>query len=207
MECAACHTSLPDDALFCLRCGTRAPERGKPQPEDPIRAALRKALGQQYDIQRLLGRGGMGAVYLATETALEREVAIKVLPPDRGVTKDSRDRFRGEARTAARLSHPNIVPLYTFGDVDGTLYFVMGYVKGESLAARLKREGRLPVEESRRILIEIAHGPNSSNVRLPWTWPKARLRASRLPQLPGADETTRRGQEPCQHCPLSGGGG
>ncbi|MEO8501641.1 MAG: serine/threonine-protein kinase, partial [Vicinamibacteria bacterium] len=79
-----------------------------------------------------------------------------VLPPDRGATQDSRDRFRREARTAAKLSHPNIVPLYTFGDVDGTLYFVMGYVKGESLAARLKREGRLRVEDARRILIEIA---------------------------------------------------
>ena len=156
MECAACHASLPDEAIFCLRCGAKAPDRPKPEPEDPIRSALRKALGQQYEIQHLLGKGGMGAVYLATEAALEREVAIKVLPPDRGATKDSRDRFRREARTAAKLSHPNIVPLHTFGDVDGTLYFVMGYVKGESLAARLKREGRIPVEEARRILIEIA---------------------------------------------------
>jgi hypothetical protein len=120
-----------------------------------VREILKVALGRQYEIQHLLGKGGMGAVYLATEAALEREVAIKVLPPDRGATKDSRDRFRREARTAAKLSHPNIVPLYTFGDVDGTLYFVMGYVKGESLAARLKREGRLAGEESRRILIEL----------------------------------------------------
>ncbi|HQZ19231.1 MAG TPA: serine/threonine-protein kinase, partial [Vicinamibacteria bacterium] len=95
------------------------------------------------------------AVYLAAEAALEREVAIKVLPPDRSATQDSRDRFRREARTAAKLSHPNIVPLHTFGDVDGTLYFVMGYVRGESLATRLKREGRIPVEEARRILIEL----------------------------------------------------
>ncbi len=97
----------------------------------------------------------MGAVYLAAEAALEREVAIKVLPPDRGATRDSRDRFRREARTAAKLSHPNIVPLHTFGEVDGTLYFVMGYVRGESLATRLKREGRIPIEEGRRILIEL----------------------------------------------------
>jgi len=124
-------------------------------PADPVREILKVALGRQYEIQHLLGRGGMGAVYLATEAALEREVAIKVLPPDRGATQESRDRFRREARTAARLSHPNIVPLYTFGDVDGTLYFVMGYIKGESLATRLKREGRIAVEESRRILVEL----------------------------------------------------
>ena len=156
MDCAACHSPLPEGVLFCPRCGAKAPDLPSAEPEDPIRAALRKALGQQYEIKRLLGKGGMGAVYLATEAALEREVAIKVLPPDRGATKDSRDRFRREARTAAKLSHPNIVPLYTFGDVDGTLYFVMGYVKGESLAARLKREGRLSVEDARRLLIEIA---------------------------------------------------
>ena len=155
MTCTSCSAPLAADARFCQRCGAAAPEVVAP-PTDPIRETLKVALGRQYEVLGLLGRGGMGAVYLATEAALEREVAIKVLPPDRGATKDSRDRFRREARTAAKLSHPNIVPLYTFGDVDGTLYFVMGYVKGESLAARLKREGRLPVEESRRILIEIA---------------------------------------------------
>ncbi len=153
--CSSCKTSLADSARFCANCGAAAPT-STAAPSDPVRDILKVALGRQYEIQRLLGRGGMGAVYLATEAALEREVAIKVLPPDRGSTQDSRDRFRREARTAAKLSHPNIVPLYTFGDVDGTLYFVMGYVKGESLAARLKREGRLPVEDARRILIEMA---------------------------------------------------
>ena len=147
MTCASCSAPLAVDARFCQRCGAAAPEAITP-PADPIRETLKVALGRQYEVQGLLGKGGMGAVYLATEAALEREVAIKVLPPDRGATKDSRDRFRREARTAAKLSHPNIVPLYTFGDVDGTLYFVMGYVKGESLGARLKREGRLPLEES-----------------------------------------------------------
>ncbi len=152
--CANCLSELADNARFCALCGSPAPVAAPPA-QDPVRDVLKVALGRQYEIQRLLGKGGMGAVYLATEAALERDVAIKVLPPDRGATKDSRDRFRREARTAAKLSHPNIVPLYTFGDVDGTLYFVMGYVKGESLAARLKREGRLPVEEARRILIEL----------------------------------------------------
>jgi hypothetical protein len=82
------------------------------------------------------GEAGWVSVYLAHELALDRDVAIKVLPPERAGSRDMRERFRREARTAARLSHPNIVPLYTFGEVAGLVYFVMGYVAGESLAAR-----------------------------------------------------------------------
>jgi serine/threonine protein kinase len=98
----------------------------------------------------------MGAVYLARERALERAVAIKVLPPDLAADGDSRERFKREARTAAKLTHPNIVPLHTFGDVDGILYFVMGYVHGESLGERMRREGALPSDDTRRILAELA---------------------------------------------------
>ncbi|MEK6767507.1 MAG: serine/threonine-protein kinase, partial [Gemmatimonadota bacterium] len=125
-------------------------------PDDPQRAALERALGAQYEIVRLLGRGGMGAVYLARERALERLVAIKVLPPDLASDAESRERFRREARTAAKLTHPNIVPLHTFGEVEGMLYFVMGYVRGESLGERMHREGKLPPEDVRRIIGELA---------------------------------------------------
>ncbi|MEO6324130.1 MAG: serine/threonine-protein kinase [Thermoanaerobaculia bacterium] len=156
MQCSSCHATLPADARFCLRCGVASPGAGLDEPVDPLRETLKVALGRQYDVLKLLGRGGMGAVYLAREAALEREVAIKVLPPDRGDSQESRDRFRREARTAARLSHPNIVPLLTFGDVEGTMFFVMGYVPGESLAAKLKRDGPLPIDEARRIVGEVA---------------------------------------------------
>jgi serine/threonine protein kinase len=108
LECTSCLVSLPDEARFCFQCGAPAQRSTTQEPPDLLRDALKVALGTQYEILRLLGRGGMGAVYLARETALEREVAIKVLPPERGVTRESRDRFRREARTAARLSHPNI---------------------------------------------------------------------------------------------------
>ncbi len=122
----------------------------------PISTELRSYLEVQYELLRPLGSGGMGAVLLARERALERMVAIKVLHPSSASDAESRERFRREARTAARLTHPNIVPLYTFGDVGGELYFVMGFVDGETLAARLAREGRLSVEDATRLLGEIA---------------------------------------------------
>ena len=97
----------------------------------------------------------MGSVYLARDLTLDREVAIKVVKTDAD-PREVFDRFRREARTAARPSHPNIVPLHAFGEVEGMPYFVMGYVRGESLAARLRRDGKLPEDEGRRVLAEIA---------------------------------------------------
>jgi hypothetical protein len=125
-------------------------------PTDPLRAALEKALGDQYEIVRLLGRGGMGAVYLARERALQRTVAIKVLPPEIAVSAEAQERFRREARTAAKLTHPNIVALHAFGEVEGMMYFVMGYVRGESLADRLRRDDKLPPDRARKILAAMA---------------------------------------------------
>ncbi len=123
---------------------------------DEIRTALEKAIGFQYDIHRLLGRGGMGAVYQAHERALDRPVAIKVLPPEVAGTATARDRFLREARTAARLTHPNIVPLFTFGETAGLIYYVMGYVEGESLQQRIDRVGRIEPERTGRILEQLA---------------------------------------------------
>jgi serine/threonine-protein kinase len=153
-ECHACQNTLAEDARFCARCGTPVP--AEPAAEgDHVRAALEAKLHAQYRIVRLLGRGGMGAVYLARDLALDREVAIKVLKTDSSA-REVQEQLRREARTAARLSHPNIVPLHAFGEVEGMPYFVMGYVRGESLAARLRRDGRLPEEDARRILADLA---------------------------------------------------
>nr|MDP9360985.1 serine/threonine protein kinase [Acidobacteriota bacterium] len=154
VECTKCHSELDGDARFCPQCGTMA-SASTAVAGDPIRTALAAKLESQYRIVRLLGRGGMGSVYLARDLTLEREVAIKVIK----TADDSReiyDRFRREARTAAKLSHPNIVPLHAFGEVEGMPYFVMGYVRGESLADRLRRDGKLSEEEARRIFAEIA---------------------------------------------------
>ncbi len=152
--CPSCDSGLPADAAFCLRCGTRVGV-SVALATDPVHEALERALGRIYDIKRLIGRGGMGAVYLAVERALEREVAIKVLPPE-ATSADHAERFRREARTAARLTHPNIVPLHTFGDVDGMMYFVMGYVRGESLGDRLRRDTRLSPDTTVRLVADVA---------------------------------------------------
>src|SRR6185437_15898486 len=102
-------------------------------------------------------RGGMGVVYHARDERLKRRVAVKVLPPELAFREEIRIRFLREAETAARLSHPHIVPIHSVGEgPDGLVYFVMAYVDGESLAARLKRRERLPPEEARRILMETA---------------------------------------------------
>jgi hypothetical protein len=124
--------------------------------KDEVRAALERAIGFQYEIIRLLGRGGMGAVYQAHERALDRPVAIKVLPPEVAGGTTARERFLREARTAARLTHPNIVPLFTFGEAAGLVYYVMGYVEGESLQQRLDRGGGLDSQRATRILDQLA---------------------------------------------------
>ena len=160
-SCASCSAILPPVAAFCLTCGTPVdgmnPTLPEPPATDTLREQLEKALGVQYEIERLLGRGGMGAVYLARERLLDRRVAIKVLPPDVSEqAPDSRARFMREAQTAAQLTHRHIVPLHSIGEVDGTLFFIMGFVDGESLREVLTREGRLSEESTRRILGELA---------------------------------------------------
>lgn len=155
LTCSRCTSPAPAGARFCPECG--GPLRTDTPTTDGLRQRLQTAVVGTFLIERLLGRGGMGAVYLAREPALDRQVAIKVLPPERAQSPDLRERFRREARTAAQLSHPHIVPLLTFGEADGLVYFVMGYVDGETLSHRLQREGPLPVGEAVRVLTELAH--------------------------------------------------
>ena len=118
---------------------------------------LTRALGTSYTLEGEIGRGGMGVVFNARDERLKRQVAVKVLPPDLAFREEIRLRFLREAETAARLSHPHIVPIHSVGEgPDGLVYFVMAYVDGESLGAKLKRRGRLPPDEARRIMLETA---------------------------------------------------
>ena len=114
------------------------------------------AVGDQYLIEAEIGRGGMAAVFRALDLRLHRHVAIKALPPELAFNADVRTRFLREAQTAAQLSHPNIVPIYTVDERGGVVYFVMALVEGESLAARLSRQPRLSVDAVRRVLAEVA---------------------------------------------------
>jgi len=117
---------------------------------------LQAALAGEYSLERELGRGGMGVVYLAREVQLDRDVAIKVLPADLARIAAARERFVREARMAAGLSHPHIVPIHRVGEAGGFVFFVMSYVDGETLGERLRTRGPLPPGEATRVLREVA---------------------------------------------------
>jgi eukaryotic-like serine/threonine-protein kinase len=119
--------------------------------------ALSRALGDRYLIERELGRGGMGTVYLARDRRLDRPVALKVLPPEFAAEHDLRERFLRETRLAAGFSHPNIVPVFAIEDGDDVLAFAMGYVEGESLGARVERDGPLNRRDAVRLLQDVSY--------------------------------------------------
>ncbi|HVT38873.1 MAG TPA: protein kinase [Gemmatimonadaceae bacterium] len=133
-------------------------------PQFDLRDQLQRSLGSSYSIIRELGGGGMSRVFLAQELALGREVVLKVLPPELGGSL-SPERFQREVRVAAGLQHPHIVPLFAAGEAEGILYYTMPFVAGESLRAKIDREGPLPVADTIRYLRDVvdalvaAHGP------------------------------------------------
>jgi eukaryotic-like serine/threonine-protein kinase len=119
-----------------------------------IPETLKQALSGTYELLRELGRGGMATVYLARDVKHDREVAIKVLLPELSATLGA-DRFEREIRLAAKLQHPHILGLFDSGSADGQLYYVMPFVKGESLRDRIDREKQLPIDEALQIILEV----------------------------------------------------
>jgi len=115
---------------------------------------LKTALEDRYRVEREIGAGGMAIVYLAHDLKHDRRVAVKVLRPDLAAALGP-ERFLREIKIAAKLTHPHILPLYDSGETDGFLYYVMPYIDGESLRAKLEREGELPVSTAVRILREV----------------------------------------------------
>ncbi len=174
--CPNCGTPPPPDAIFCHRCGrnftvempasTPAPAATPPSitpssaVADPAAASdtisrLRGALGDRYQIERELGHGGMATVFLAKDLKHDREVAIKVLHPDLSASVGA-ERFEREIRLAAKLQHPNILGLYDSGSAADLLFYVMPFVKGESLRDKLDREKMLPVDDAIAITLQVA---------------------------------------------------
>ena len=120
-----------------------------------LREQLQQTLGSAYTLEQELGGGGMSRVFVALDTALNRRVVVKVLPAEM-TGQFSAERFKREISIAARLQHAHVVPLLSAGEVDGVPYFTMPFVEGESLRARLARQGELPLADAVRILREIA---------------------------------------------------
>jgi serine/threonine-protein kinase len=132
---------------------------------DATADALRRAVAGEFRLEREIGRGGMGVVYCALDLQLQREVAIKTLPPHLAADSQVRNRFLREARTAAALSHPNIVPIYSAAERDGVVFFAMGFVDGESLAERIAKTGPLSPRELVVVLRELADALGYAHAR------------------------------------------
>ncbi len=130
----------------------------RPKPEEWIGRSLGK-----YRITGQLGAGGMGLVYEAADSMLDRDVAIKILPDDLARNERTRNRFLAEARAAARLNHPHVVQIHEVGEVDDTYFIVMELVRGGNVAERVERDGPLGLEESTRICIEACEGMQAAH--------------------------------------------
>src|SRR6184192_4235585 len=166
--CSRCGASVGPGVAFCPRCGTgipvavgsagavaTAPGRARDE-RDALLDALRQAALGEYEVLAELGRGGMATVYLAHDLALDRKVAIKVLAPALlHMGEGMVERFKREARTAAALSHPHIIPIYAVKESERILYFVMKYVQGRPLDAIIQEVGPLPIQMVQTILAHV----------------------------------------------------
>jgi serine/threonine protein kinase len=164
--CTRCGTPLGQGVSFCPRCGTGVPVPsgetvatapvGADQSPETVEVTLRRATLGEYEILGVLGRGGMATVFLAHDLSLDRKVAIKVLAPALfHMGEGMVERFKREARTAAALSHPHIIPIYAVKETHQTLYFVMKYVAGRPLDAVINSVGRLPIKMVQTILAHV----------------------------------------------------
>ena len=164
MQCVNCSNPVADDARYCQTCGSLVSDaEGQARASAAIDASglqqlenmLKEDTAGHFEIRGPLGRGGMAMVYLATETALGRKVAIKVLPPEltfgHGV-----ERFKREAKTAAALDHPHIIPVYRVASGGKLFWYAMKFLEGRSLDDMLKERERLPLEETISVLEQVA---------------------------------------------------
>ena len=158
MKCFRCGARVPEETRFCGHCGTKLTDpqaetvADAPADGDELLSRIQRIFSGEYTIEGEVGRGGMAVVYKATENDLGRVVALKVLPPEIGITPKAVERFKREARLVADIEHPNIIPVYRAGQLGGILHIVMKYVDGVTLEALLERHGPLPVPVALSVL-------------------------------------------------------
>jgi serine/threonine-protein kinase len=155
MLCNLCGCENREGAKFCDRCGAPLDATITRTGIDPELDAVRKAFDDRFAVESLLGRGGMGSVYKARELTLDRHIALKIVPESRWHDVPFVERFRREARIAARLRHPRIVSVHEVGTLGGFPYFSMDYIDGSTLRALISRRGPLPAEDAISIVVEI----------------------------------------------------
>lgn len=171
-RCEHCGSDIPGSSRFCPECGTSL-GGGRPAettPEGPaglwevLKHRLQEAASPRYRILKLLGSGGMAGVYLGEEPRLARKVAIKVMAPSLMMDPRMVERFRQEARSTARLSHPHIITIHEIDEREGLHYFVMSFVEGPTLDEVLKEASApLPVSTVRRWLFQVAGALNHAH--------------------------------------------
>src|SRR5438309_11886151 len=144
MYCSRCGTQNDDASKFCRSCGLDLAATPIQDHQELTELELvRSQLKDEYEILDELGRGGMAIVFKARDKQLDREVAIKVLPFSLAFDKDFVERFQREAKTSAKLEHPNIIPIYRVGRTDKVIYFVMKFLRGTSLSDHIEKKGAM----------------------------------------------------------------
>jgi len=175
--CPSCNTQLPELATVCYVCGSATPPAidkvtgefilpegvNTPTASAELLRKLKDSLGKHYELCELIGRGGFAEVFRVRDLWLKRDLALKAIRPDLTVSETLLARFRREAEAVAALRHPSIVPIYDFGEAEGIMYILMPLIKGESLKSLLVRDGRRPISEARRMLLEAAGALGSAH--------------------------------------------
>jgi len=171
VKCFQCGSTLAEGTRFCGHCGLKVSDPDAAtvvveiEESEALLARMRRIFAGEYEVERELGRGGMAIVYRATEIALKRSIALKVLRPDIGISAAAAERFKREAQTVASLDHPNIIPVYRVGLLGGMFHIAMKFIEGRSLDVILDAQGALPVPVALAVLRAAARGLAFANER------------------------------------------
>jgi serine/threonine protein kinase len=165
VKCPKCQSDNPDTQQFCSDCGTKLPSPAKNSSsitktlETPLRRLESKSLfAKRYEILEELGKGGMGEVYWVKDTALNEEMALKVLKQEIVADKGMIERFKNELKLARKIAHRNICKMYDLNEFKETPYITMEYVKGENLKSLIQRKGKLSINEAIDIGRQVCEG-------------------------------------------------